>query len=359
MGDSASDSAQSFELRHIVFAHAVNSRAALSSALERAVALNASTTPSLLVLEADVIAGEGDDGPWMSHDPCANASAESHLSLAAFLEASASRGVGVKLDVKEQAALAPALAAVASVQEAAVAAGSRAWPTLRLHARDGSGSYFDKPALFINADVLAADSPAAFYTPKSTSDGTAVALSPVDAARAFVQQVGSALPNAILSLGWATSGAIGGGYSGGDLGAMAAVVDDVARAGVAVTYAVRAEYLPAAWLALRATLLPPAYRLASLTVWSHRPPSRAEAEWLRANMDAERTMYDLPPAAVTASAGEAADADGMTAAGGDAKSTRGGAAWREGASSWVLLATLGAVIGAVLALAAANVFKRR
>ena len=76
-------------------------------------------------------------------------------------------------------------------------------------------------------------------------------------------------------------------------------------------------------------------------------------------MDAERTMYDLPPAAVTASAGEAADADGMTAAGGDAKSTRGGAAWREGASSWVLLATLGAVIGAVLALAAATVFKRR
>ena len=75
----------SFELSQVVFAHAVNSASALSSALSRGAG---GAKKCVLVLECDVIAGDGSAaGPWLGHEPCAGACAATHAPLSALLRA--------------------------------------------------------------------------------------------------------------------------------------------------------------------------------------------------------------------------------------------------------------------------------
>jgi hypothetical protein len=74
--------------------------------------------------------------------------------------------------------------------------------------------------------------------------------------------------------------------------AMEAVVEGVVEHSVAVTFPLRAEYVPGSWGALSSLLRHP---LTTVTLWAHERPAVAELAWLRGNMDLSRTLWDLPP----------------------------------------------------------------
>jgi len=100
--------------------------------------------------------------------------------------------------------------------------------------------------------------------------------------------VGAAAAGAVA----VTAGDSAGEYDAGMVAAMEAVIDGVVEHAVAVTFPLRAEYVPGSWPVLSALLRHP---LTTVTLWAHERPDVAALTWLRDSMDLGRTMWDLPP----------------------------------------------------------------
>jgi hypothetical protein len=323
------------------FAHAANTLAKLEAAC-------AAPDDEVNVLEADVCLARG---AASSATLCvlAHAPGDPHdATLADLLRAARAAGKGVKLDVKEWAALAPALAQLQRADaEAEDDGGGGEWRAMRLfRAAIGTGSggaaraaeaSFDVPAVIVNADVLTATGPPCCFNEQCralTAPGAQVA-----AAAAVVETVGRAVPLALVSLGWSTAGE-GGEYSAAHVGEMAAAAEAFAGAGVAVTFAVRASYVRRSWPRLCALL--ERFPAASLTVWSNVALACEEERWLRAELPNARVAWDCPPplGKVGPLAAPLAAEEG------------GGGSPRRAALGLLAAAALGALFGAALALAA-------
>lgn len=268
-----------------MFAHAVNTRAGVAAAL---------ATPGINFLEADVVMAAG--GPTMGHDP----GKDGGYPFDAWLRDVVGSGVGIKVDVKEWDAVPGVLAALARVlagepPSSHTAGGAPAVaikiPYLRL--RSGA-AWFDRPAIMINADVLAA-APGALLAQCTFNPRRAVLSrdGQVAAARTFVDQVWAAVPGAIASVGWTTLATPGAGYSAAAVDDMVAVIDDAAAMGAAVTFPLRAQFVRASWPALSPLLQ--RYPLTSFTLWAHTPPAADDLTWMRTTLPPTRCMYDLPP----------------------------------------------------------------
>lgn len=323
------DDARVLDVCDLRFAHAVNTRALLRAALADA---------RVNVLEGDVITRTGADGvvrAVMGHNPLpqhARDDAGDELTLVDWLTGALAASRGVKVDLKEHAALAPALAALRAqlpgwvspdpegeeggegVGGDAAAAASDAHftstrgrvPLLRL-LRSGATSCV--PCVIVNADVLSGprSSGAPACTFNASGAPAADAAAEVDAARAFVAAVAAALPLAIVSCGWTTRGE-GSGCAEWGLGwargagapphydvhcvaRMLAAVGDAADEGVRLAFPLRASWLSAS---LKRGTLAPLQLLpgAHVCVWSNVPLARGEAARLRAAMPAA-TCFDL------------------------------------------------------------------
>lgn len=218
-------------LRAVRFAHAVNTRASLDRACADA-AVN--------VLEGDVVLAG--DAAVMGHD--VGAAAADAVPVADWLAAAAAAGKGAKLDVKEFGAVAAVLAALGAHDVRVEDGGAPPWPVLRFPL-SGAG-FLTRPALFLNADVLAASGSGGRACAFNAGGRAVATADQVDAVRALVERVGDAAPSAIMSVGW-TTGREGGEYVDADVDAMLAAVGDVAALGVAITFPVRASWVRPSW----------------------------------------------------------------------------------------------------------------
>lgn len=318
------------DLSRVVFAHAVNDAARLEAAF---------ADEYCTILEADVLfaSPDGTAPPtaMMGHDHASYASQPvcDRLSLSSWLQRvlSAPTPRGVKIDIKDHAAVTCVLECMQEYEHAyseahqnddemdahaAAAAGTDSEvqqgeetvvqvvqprtrtgrPMLKLYRR---GAYFLRPAVIINADVLIghASRPCVFNAMHAPLSRQAQ----VDAAKGFIDQVGTALPSAIISLGWTTctcsetafDPAHACSYSSDAVGDMLNVTQGLGESGVPFTFAVRASYV----LADAAVLAPLVARfpLNSFTVWSPvEIPPRAFRP-VRALLEPPRTMMDIPP----------------------------------------------------------------
>lgn len=330
------------DLCDVVFAHAVNDLDALADAL---------ADPEVNVLEADVLwlptnehstgAATSDeeepaDRVVMGHDLAAytNVPADKRLTLRRWLQLvlKSPVQVGVKIDIKHHAAVPDTLKALqeyegayaeahqnddeddardhahehAGVGDVSVAQASeppasltkglprgrarmRGRPMLKLYRR---GAYFLRPAVLVNADVLPSSAPCMF----NASNAALPRAEQVVVARSFVADVCTALPSALLSLGWRTCahGQCTCIYTPQDVTDMLQVTREYAEAGVAFTFAVRGSYVLRSGTALAPLLA--SYPLNSLTIWSHEEISARAFAPLRAKLlQPTRTMMDLPP----------------------------------------------------------------
>lgn len=268
--------ASSLGWEQVAFAHAVNSRSKLAAAL---------VDRSVTVLEADVILDASDGKtPVMGHDP----GSAHDFTFSAFVEAAAHAGKGIKVDIKQHGAVDGTLAILTELENEAHRGGVPHWPLLRLDRPGGKqGEFVCRPLLFINADVLSGTGACNFNAASSPLDRE----EQIEEAKSFVQRVWAALPSSILSLGWSTFGE-GGVYTHAMVDGMLAVVGDEAACGAPITFPVRASYVVASWPQLQRLLAAGAFT--SLTVWSNAPLSAVEEAWIRANLPADRTLYDLP-----------------------------------------------------------------
>lgn len=324
--------AQQLTPQRVVFAHAVNTPRALEAALG---------DPRVTALEGDVVVDGATGGAVMGHDPGAP---HAGLAVAAWAEACAAGGRLAKVDIKQDAAVEGVLAALVEVENEAHRGGVPHWPLLRLDRPGRPGEYVTRPGVIVNADVLPATAPCAFFPGEPAPPGEAGREARVAAARGFAQRVWAALPSAVLSVGWATSGE-GRAYAAGDVDDMLRVVGEEAACGAPVTFPVRGSYVVASWPHLRRLL--DAGPFTSLTVWSPTPLPRLEEEWIRAHLPPVRTLYDLPARPAEGDAGGPAAAQG----GGGGRGRGWWAAVGPGDQGPALLAA--AAAGALLAAAVA------
>lgn len=282
--------------------------------------------------------------PVMGHDP----GSPWDLSFAALVDALIGSGKGLKVDIKEWAAVPGVLAILRRKTRRHEGSGGRAWPSLHVQA---GPHFFHRPALMINADVLTGTEAHAGGGCRFNPEGVPLPReAQMAAARSFIEAVGAALPSAILSIGLSTAAAavdpvtgaplpVPHTYSSAALEDMAALTHEYAACGVAFTYPVRAPYLRHCWLLFKALLLDTA-PASSITLWSHTVATEEEMRFFHAALDQERTMYDLPVHPPS---------EGRETAGSSSR----------GLSSVTVTIAVGAAIGAVLSVLALRFFHGR
>ncbi len=217
-------------LGDIRWAHRVNSQARLEEALAAA---------HVHFVEGDV--GLDDTGqPIMVHPP----DRHSDLPLADWLLALVEAGKGAKLDIKDPAAVLPALALTADLVDGRI-------------------------PVMVNADL--------FQGP----GGPVPAFVPEE----FVHATAAMVPWAILSPGWAV-GRGGQAYTPGMLAEMARLL---AQVDMAVTLSVHAWLLFNSWPEFKWLLDEHPF---TLTVWG-RVEWTEVAQWLARYTDPHRTLYDI------------------------------------------------------------------
>ena len=279
--ESSSSASAVVQIADVKFAHAVNTAQLLD---------NACKSPAVNVLEADVIACQAEDGTikaMMGHDP----GQTSNLTLKDWVESAAKAGKGIKIDMKEYRVLEDVMAVLIAVDLEQHRDGLPHWPFLRQ--KHGNETFFDRPAVIVNADVLTGTTGDKSAGCKFNPSGAVLSRADqVAAATAFIDTVAEKVPSAVLSLGWTTDGE-GRRYTCEMVDDMLAVVYEAAAMGAAITFPVRATYVIDSWPQLRRLL--DAGPLTSLTVWSNVPLHPLEEAWIREHLPRERTMYDLPP----------------------------------------------------------------
>lgn len=308
----------------VVFAHAVNSQQALSTA-ERDSRINFLETDVVMgpLVSASSSTSTSKPMPVCSHE----LGSSSDLSVPEIITRAALAGKGLKLDIKDYHAIAPVLACL---QVYLARAGreeddptARPLPYITVH--NGPATLL-VPAVIVNADVLTGTVPETaaghhgLSAPPSSRD-TAQALGckfnrskqvldvaqQIKAAKAFLEMIVQSCPLSIISPGWTTAGEgsgveapsapsrshVSSSYTDAMVDEMLAVVQEYAEAGAHFTFPVRASYVRDSIGPL--TRLLSAVPGSTLTVWSNVRLHPQQLAWIQSNLDTQRTMYDLPP----------------------------------------------------------------
>ena len=276
--------------RDVVWAHAVNSRAALDLALGDS---------GVHMLEADLMlapprSGTPDAAVPTAEDVimCHPPASRSDITFDAFLRrvvraVRAGRVVGVKLDFKHPDAVAPALALLRREGLGRVGLSSS---SPRGGSRETSESTSPEAArvasipVWLNADVI-------------RGPGGREPVHPDGAA--FVAACVDACPASTLSLGWTHAGTPGLGYTRDMAARMLALIEPVAQH---VTLAASAAHLFASARGARRALLDVVELSAggdddatrarrSLTLWG--PATRGVTRWAEGELSPERTFVDV------------------------------------------------------------------
>ena len=155
---------------------------------------------------------------------------------------------------------------------------------------------FDIPAIIVNADILTGTTlplgaaAGCVFNPEKQVLST---KNQIYYGKLFLDTVIKSLPLAILSPGWTTAGEYRT-YTLEMIQNMVEVIHEYAISGIPITFPVRGTYVQSSYPLLKKYLLDP-YSSTSLTIWSNVLLTESEEEWLRTNLDPQRTMYDLVP----------------------------------------------------------------
>lgn len=301
----------------VVFAHAVNNPELLEKALADAEA------GRINFIEADVILGPDGASAAMGHDPGHyQAGTVGVFPFASFVEVLEKRGqgkIGLKVDIKQREAVAHVLRVVRQAEKARMDDGLPSlFPLLELSS--GPKATFSVSALMVNADVLTGPRTSLQAGCRFNSKGRVLPVEEqIEEAKQFIEEVGTALPSAILSLGWTTA------HGGATIEAGRAIYDErggvmsvsgnrgfvcytetmveamlkvtASFPGVHYTWPLKASYVPHSWPALK--VLMDHHLSSTITLWAHEPATALEARFFADCLPQGRVMVDLPPAAVT------------------------------------------------------------